>query len=92
MLKVDGYTILPEKIVDLKLCKLPFISVDLKLKIISNLSSPCQLIVGLHHPNGFDYVDDTWVVIKQNELDCFFDHINQVDPHNQVYTGRPQGE
>ena len=29
----------------------------------------------------FRYVDDTWVVIKQNELDCFFDHINQVDPH-----------
>ena len=33
----------------------------------------CQLIVGLHHPNN--YVDDTWVAIKQNELGCFFDHI-----------------
>ncbi len=32
--------------------------------------------VGLQHPNGFGML-----IIKQNEVDCFFDHINQVDPH-----------
>ena len=33
------------------------------------------------------YVDDTWVVIKQNEVDCFFYHINQVDPHIKFTQG-----
>ncbi len=36
---------------------------------------------GIAPSNWFRYVDDAWVVIKQNELDCFFDYINQVDPH-----------
>ena len=29
----------------------------------------------------FRYIHDTWVLIKNSELDAFFDHINNIDPN-----------
>ena len=36
---------------------------------------------GIGPSKWFRYVDDTWVLIKQSELDKFFDHINNIDPN-----------
>ena len=36
---------------------------------------------GIGPSKWFRYVDDTWVLIKQSELDTFFDHINNIDPN-----------
>ncbi|XP_072022379.1 uncharacterized protein [Amphiura filiformis] len=35
-------------------------------------------------PRWYRYVDDTWIIIKSNELDMFFNHINQVDPYRKL--------
>ena len=48
---------------------------------------------GIGPSKWFRYVDDTWVLIKQSELDKFFDHINNIDKNIKVYprrTVRPQ--
>jgi hypothetical protein len=29
----------------------------------------------------YRYVDDTWVVLRKDETDQFFQHINGIDPH-----------
>ena len=34
---------------------------------------------GIDPSKWFRYVGDTWVLIKQSELDKFFDHINNID-------------
>ena len=36
---------------------------------------------GIGPSKWFRYVDDTWVLIKQSELDKFVDHINNIDPN-----------
>ncbi|XP_072017480.1 uncharacterized protein [Amphiura filiformis] len=36
---------------------------------------------GIAPSRWYRYVDDTFIIIKSNELDRFFNHINQIDPH-----------